>query len=100
MDPEHCLQWISWAIALGAGLSALGLDQSDQIHPRHNLLNTTQKTITFSALHGCALFIISEPELVAAHEARLFLRSQGCCLLNAVALPESPLLTMIAEIRW
>jgi len=90
MDSEHCLQRIGRATALGAGPGVVGLDQIDQRLPGHNLLHPSQKLLTPGALLGCGLLIVSEPELLAVHEPRPYLGSQGHCPVSGVAFPESP----------
>ena len=90
MDPEHCLQRIGRASALGAALGVVGLNQIDQRLPGHNLLHPSQKLLTFGALLCCGLLIVTEPQLLATHEPCPYLRSQGHCPVNGVAFPESP----------
>jgi len=45
MDPQHGLQWIRRPTALAAGLVVVGLDQIDQLFPRHNRFHLSQEEL-------------------------------------------------------
>ena len=90
VDSQHGLQRVGRTAAFGASLGVTGLDQGDQRPPRHNSLHLSQKSLPLGALPGRGLLVVTESELLAAHEPTHTLRSQGNCRADRLGFPESP----------
>ena len=90
VDAQHGCQRIGRATALGAGLGIVGLDLINHRFPRHHLLHFSQKTLAPRALLGRGLLVITESELLAAHEPSPRLRLQGYFRADGSGFPEPP----------
>ena len=90
MDAQHGFKGIRRTASFGASLGVTGLDQGNQRLPGHNSLHLSQKSLPLGALPGRALLIVTESELLAAHEPSHTLRSQGNCRADRPGFPESP----------
>ena len=90
VDPQHGRERIGRASTLGAGLGIVGLNQLKQRFPRHHLLHLAQKPLAPCALLGRGLLVITESELLAAHELSLRLRLRGHSRADGLGFPGSP----------
>jgi hypothetical protein len=75
----------------------VGLDQINQCFPRHNIFHLAQKSFSAGALFGSGLLVITESELLAAHEPSPYLRLLGYFRADGSSYPEPPQATHIVD---
>jgi len=90
IDAQHGCQRIGRTITVGADLGIVGLDQINQCFPRHNIFHLAQKSFSAGALFGSGLLVITESELLAAHEPCPYLRLLGYFRADGSGFPEPP----------
>lgn len=66
------------------------LDQRYQFPPGRHLLHLGEEFLTPVALLGCGLLVISESELIAAHQPSVDLSLRLHSLMDHLAFPELP----------
>jgi hypothetical protein len=77
VDPQHGLQQVRRPATLAAGSGVVGLDQLNERFPRHNGLHLSQEALALGAVFCRRLLVITETELLGAHEASAQLRPQA-----------------------
>jgi hypothetical protein len=85
-----CGKRIGRTAALGAGSGVVRLDQIDEHFPRHHMLQLGEEFLTFGALVGCGLLVVSESKLLSSHEPSSYLPSHRYCPVNGRVYPRSP----------